>query len=597
MLSLDLPSLAAAYSKNVSPAQVVRDVFARIAARGADHVWIALRPEADVVAEAEALAARRAGGEALPLYGVPFAVKDNLDVAGLPTTAACPAFAYEPAQDCEVVRRLRAAGALVIGKTNLDQFATGLVGVRSPYGAPSSVFDSHYISGGSSSGSAVAVAAGLVSFSLGTDTAGSGRVPAAFNNIVGWKPTKGLLSTRGLVPACRSLDCVSVFALTCGDAAAVARVAEGFDAADAFSRVAPGAAATLPAAFRFGVPRPEQREFFGDAEAARLYAESVERLRALGGTEVEIDFAPFRDTAELLYSGPWVAERLAAITPFADEHPEALHPITEKIIGGARRFSAVDAFRAFYRLEELRRVASATWEKVDVLLLPTTPTIYTHAELAAEPVLLNTRLGTYTNFVNLLDLSAVAVPAGFRADGLPLGATLMAPAFFDAALLELGGRMHAALGGRLGGTQVALGDAGSAPVPSAGRVSLAVVGAHLSGQPLNHQLTSRGGVLVRSTRTAADYRLFALPNTTPPKPGLVREAGFSGAGIEVEVWSLSPAAFGAFTAEVPAPLAIGNVTLADGASVKGFVCEPSALLGAKDITEHGGWRSYLQTAR
>jgi allophanate hydrolase len=597
MLSLDLPSLAAAYAEKITPAQVVREVFARIAGRGADHVWIALRPEAEVVAEAEALEVRRAGGEVLPLYGVPFAVKDNLDVAGLPTTVACPAFTYAPADDCEVVRRLRAAGALVIGKTNLDQFATGLVGVRSPYGAPSSVFDSNYISGGSSSGSAVAVAAGLVSFSLGTDTAGSGRVPAAFNNLVGWKPTKGLLSTRGLVPACRSLDCVSVFALTCGDAAAVAQVAAGFDAADAFSRVAPAAAATLPAAFRFGVPAVAQREFFGDAEAKRLFAESVARLRALGGTEVEIDFTPFRETAELLYSGPWVAERLAAITPFADEHPEALHPITAKIIGGARRFSAVDTFRAFYRLEELRRVAGATWEKVDVLLLPTTPTIYTHAELAAEPVLLNTRLGTYTNFVNLLDLSAVAVPAGFRADGLPLGATLMAPAFFDGALLELGGRLHAALGGKLGGTQMALGASGLGPVPTAGRVLLAVVGAHLSGQPLNHQLTSRGGVLVRSTRSAADYRLFALPNTTPPKPGLVREPGFAGGGIELEVWSLSPAAFGAFTAEVPAPLAIGNVTLVDGISVKGFVCEPSALLGATDITSHGGWRMYLKAAR
>ncbi len=597
MLSLDLPSLAAAYSENFPPAQIVREVFARIAARGADAVWIALRAESDVVAEAEALAERRARGEELPLFCVPFAVKDNLDVAGLPTTAACPAFAYTPSADCEVVRRLRAAGALVIGKTNLDQFATGLVGVRSPYGAPSSVFDSNYISGGSSSGSAVAVAAGLVSFSLGTDTAGSGRVPAAFNNIVGWKPTKGLLSTRGLVPACRSLDCVSVFALTCGDAATVARVAAGYDAADAFSRVAPAAEAALPAAFRFGVPKAGQREFFGDAEATRLYEESVARLRALGGTEVEIDFAPFRDTADLLYSGPWVAERLAAITPFADEHPEALHPITAKIIGGARRFSAVDTFRALYRLEELRRVAGATWGKVDVLLLPTTPTIYTHAELAAEPVLLNTRLGTYTNFVNLLDLSAVAVPAGFRADGLPLGATLMAPAFYDAALLELGGRMHAALGGKLGGTSALLASSGEAPSPQAGRVKLAVVGAHLSGQPLNHQLTSRGGVLVRATRTAGDYRLYALPNTTPPKPGLVRAPGFAGAGIEVEVWSLSPDAFGAFTAEVPAPLAIGNVTLADGASVKGFVCEPFALEGAEEITPHGGWRAYLKAAK
>ncbi len=599
--SLDLDSLAVAYAAGATPVQIVREVYARIRARGEDHVWITLRPEDDVLAEAAALAARRSGGDRLPLYGVPFAAKDNLDVAGLPTTAACPAYAYTPAADAEVVRRLRSAGALVIGKTNLDQFATGLVGVRSPHGAPSSVFDKNYISGGSSSGSAVAVAAGLVSFALGSDTAGSGRVPAAFNNLVGWKPTKGLVSTTGLVPACRSLDCVSVFALTCADAAAVAEVASAFDPADPYSRPAVAASA-FPAAFRFGVPRLEQLEFFGDAAAAELYAASVERLRSLGGVAVEIDYAPFRDTADLLYAGPWVAERLAAITPFAQEHPEALHPVTAGIITAASRFSAVDAFRAFYKLEELRRAAAPTWDRIDVMLLPTTPTIYTHADLAAEPVLNNTRLGAYTNFVNLLDLAAVAVPAGFRPDGLPLGVTLMAPAFSDPALLALGARLHAALGGRLGGTATPLppfvagiADPGAdtAARSAAPTIDLAVVGAHLAGQPLNSQLTSRGATLVRATRTAADYRLHALANTTPPKPGLVREPGFAGSGIEVEVWRLSPAAFGAFTAEVPAPLAIGNVTLADGSSVKGFVCEPAGFVGATEITRFGGWRAYM----
>ncbi len=599
--SLDLASLASAYSSGLSPLEVVREVYRRIAARGADHVWITLRPEAEVLAEASALADRRAAGDSLPLFGVPFAVKDNLDAAGLPTTAACPAFAYSPASDAEVVRRLRAAGALVVGKTNLDQFATGLVGVRSPHGAPSSVFNSEYISGGSSSGSAVAVAAGLVSFALGTDTAGSGRVPAAFNNLVGWKPTKGLLSTRGLVPACRSLDCVSVFSLTCADSAAVAAVAAGFDAADPFSRAASASARSVfPPAFRFGVPRPGQLEFFGDAGAARLFAEAAERLRSLGGEQVEIDFAPFAQTAALLYSGPWVAERLAAITPFADDHPAALHPVTAAIIGGARKQTAVDAFRGLYRLEELRRVAASAWERMDVLLLPTTPTIYTHAQVAAEPVLLNTRLGTYTNFVNLLDLCGVAVPAGFRGDGLPLGVTLLAPAFADGAVLELAARFHARLGGRLGGTPAELASlprsaasfAATAPALP-GVVRLAVVGAHLSGQPLNHQLTSRGAVLETATRTAADYRLYALSGTTPPKPGLVLSPGFSGPGLEVEVWRLSAAAFGEFTAEVPPPLAIGNLTLADGSRVKGFVCEPAALSGAVEITAHGGWRAYL----
>lgn len=595
--SLDLAALATAYAAGATPVQIIREVYARIRARGEDHVWITLRPEDDVLAEAAALAARRSGGETLPLYGVPFAAKDNIDVAGLPTTAACPAFAYTPAADAEVVRRLRAAGALVIGKTNLDQFATGLVGVRSPYGAPSSVFDKNYISGGSSSGSAVATAAGLVSFALGTDTAGSGRVPAAFNNLVGWKPTKGLLSTTGLVPACRSLDCISVFALTCADAAQVAGVVSAFDPADAYSRSGdvPVAGFGSAAPFRFGVPRADQLEFFGDREAAALYAASVQRLRALGGVAVEIDYAPFRDTADLLYSGPWVAERLAAITPFAQEHPEALHPVTAGIITAASRFSAVDTFRAFYRLEELRRAAAPTWDKIDVLLLPTTPTIYTHADLAAEPVLNNTRLGTYTNFVNLLDLCGVAVPAGFRADGLPLGVTLLSPAFTDTAVLTLGARLHAALGGKLGGTETPLAPCAFPAVPTAPAtmIDLAVVGAHLSGQPLNHQLTSRGATLVGTTRTAADYRFYALANTTPPKPGLVREPGFAGPGVEVEVWRLSPAAFGAFTAEVPAPLAIGNLVLADGATVKGFVCEPAALAGSAEITSFGGWRAYL----
>jgi allophanate hydrolase len=590
--SLDLTALAAAYAAGATPVQIIREVYARIRARGEDHVWITLRPEEDVLAEAAALAARRSGGEKLPLYGVPFAAKDNIDVAGLPTTAACPAFAYTPAADAEVVRRLRAAGALLVGKTNLDQFATGLVGVRSPYGAPSSVFNKNYISGGSSSGSAVATAAGLVSFALGTDTAGSGRVPAAFNNLVGWKPTKGLLSTAGLVPACRSLDCISVFALTCADAAKVAELVSAFDPADPYSRPAPAASA-FPSSFRFGVPRADQLEFFGDREAAALYAASVGRLRALGGVAVEIDLAPFRATADLLYSGPWVAERLAAITPFAQEHPEALHPVTAGIITAASRFSAVDTFRAFYKLEELRRAAAPTWDKIDVLLLPTTPTIYTHADLAAEPVLNNTRLGTYTNFVNLLDLCGVAVPAGFRADGLPLGVTLLSPAFTDSAVLALGARLHAALGGKLGGTDTPLNPHDLPAAPRSSAIELAVVGAHLSGQPLNHQLTSRGATLLRTTRTAADYRFYALANTTPPKPGLVREPGFVGPGIEVEVWRLSPAAFGAFTAEVPAPLAIGNLVLADGSTVKGFVCEPAALAGSTEITSFGGWRAYL----
>jgi len=399
-----------------------------------------------------------------------------------------------------------------------------------------------------------------------------------------------------LVPACRSLDCVSVFALTSEDALVVSKVAAEADDTDPFSREAPAPAPILPTAFRFGVPADETLEFFGDEAARVLFAEAVKRLESIGGQRVEIDFRPFQETAELLYSGPWVAERLAALTPFIDEKPEALHPITRKIIEGGRKFTAADAYRASYKLATLRKLADAEWEKMDVLFLPTTGTIYTHAQLAAEPVQLNTNLGRYTNFVNLLDLCGIAVPAGFRANGLPFGVTLLAPAFFDEAVCGLGGRLHAALGGKLGGTDVFM--SSIAPVrppatsPAPDSILLAVVGAHLTGQPLNHQLTSRGGVLERTTHTISGYRLYALGNTVPPKPGLVRAPDFVGPGIEVEVWRLAACAFGRFTAEVPAPLGIGNVQLADGSTVKGFVCEPYAVADATEITAFGGWRAY-----
>lgn len=598
-LSLDFACLRTAYaSGEVSPVEVIKLVYERIEARGNDYVWIHLVPRSEAVAAATVLAARRDAGEDLPLFGLPFAIKDNIDVEGLPTTAACPEFEYKAAATAPAVAGLLKAGALLIGKTNLDQFATGLVGTRSPYGAPSCVFDPKVISGGSSSGSAVAVAAGLVSFALGTDTAGSGRVPAAFNNLVGWKPTRGLLSSRGMLPACRSLDCLAVFALTCADAADVMRAVARFDEADPYSRSAPAEGArALPRAFRFGVPSSDQLEFFGDTAAAGLFEQAVNRLEALGGTKVVFDYAPFRETADLLYAGPWVAERLAAITPFIDQQPNALHPVTARIIGNGRSFSAVDTFQAFYQLEVLRRRADAEWRKMDVMFLPTTGTIYTHAELAEEPIKYNTNLGYYTNFVNLLDLCGVAVPAGFRANGLPFGVTLLAPAFQDAAVCALAGRYHAALGGCLGGTQ--------APLPaetrlverpeSGGRITLAVVGAHLTGQPLNGQLTRRGARIVSAQRTAPGYRLYALPGTVPPKPGLVRAPGFAGPGIEVEVWSLEPADFGGFVAEVPAPLTIGTVSLDDGSAVKCFLCEPFAVAGATEITEFGGWRAYLDS--
>lgn len=593
--SLDLASLRAAYAAGrLTPSRLVDEILRRNAAHADPAIWIHLLPRDELLALAGRL--DPVAPASLPLYGVPFAIKDNLDLAGAPTTAACPDFKYLPAASAEVVRRLVAAGAIPVGKTNLDQFATGLVGVRSPYGVPRNPFDAAVIPGGSSSGSAVAVAAGLVSFALGTDTAGSGRVPAGLNNLVGYKPTRGALSTRGLVPACRSLDCVSIFALTCADAAAVAALAEGFDPADPWSR-RPAPPEPWPAALRIGVLAPADREFCGDEEAGRGYTAALARLPDLCATRVEIDFTPFRETAALLYQGPWVAERWAALREFHTARPDAFLPVTAGIIAGARALGAADAFAGFHRLETLRRRAAAEWEKMDVLLLPTAPRPYTLADVAADPLLPNTRLGTYTNFVNLLDLAGVAVPAGFRRDGLPHGVTFLAPAWRDRDLLALGARWHDLIGGRLGATTFPHEPRVHCvpPAPRPDTVRLAVVGAHLSGLPLNHQLTERRAQLVWTGRTAPAYRLYALPGTQPPKPGLLRVAE-DGAAIAVEVWAMPVAAFGSFVAAVPPPLSIGTVNLENGDAVKGFLCEPAALAGAADITALGGWRAYVQRA-
>ncbi len=546
---------------------LVREWWQRIEARGQDAVWI-WRPTMEQVL------AGLPTDPTLPLFGVPFAIKDNIDVAGWPTTAGCPEFRYVAEADATVVAKLRAAGAIPLGKTNMDQFATGLVGTRSPYGIPRCVFDDEYISGGSSSGSAVAVAAGLAAFALGTDTAGSGRIPAAFNGIVGMKPTRGLVSTAGVVPACRSLDCVSVFAAGVADASAVLTVAQGADDKDAFSRTASPMKA-WSARLRVGVPRAAQREFFGDAGSASAYEQAVARLGALDVELIEIDFAPFASAAKLLYAGPWVAERSAAVGDFVVGAHAGLDPIVAGIIRGATRWSARDAFTATYELESLRRQAAKAWKDIDVLFLPTAPSHYRVAEVLADPVGLNSRLGTYTNFVNLLDLCAVAVPVAEKSS---FGVTFMAPAWRDAPLASIA-------------EQFVRNVAVQAPLPADG-IAVAVAGAHLSGQPLHHQLVSRGARLLKTTHTAKGYRLFALPDTTPPKPGLVRAPGFEGAGIEVEVYVLSPADFGTFVAEIPAPMGIGQVELADGSNVKGFLCEAYSLEGALDITSFGGWRGW-----
>jgi len=540
------------------------------------QAWISRFPREAVLAAAAEVDRRIAAGEDLPLAGVAFAVKDNIDVAGLPTTCACPAYAYDPTASAFVVQRLLNAGALCIGKTNLDQFATGLNGTRSPYGAPACVFNLAYVSGGSSSGSGVAVGAGLVPFALGTDTAGSGRVPAAFNGLVGHKPSKGRWSASGLVPACRSLDCITVFTHDAADAALVDQVAAGFDPADVYSRALPDRSIGT----RLGVPLPPQRPWFGDLEAERLYEQALARLEAHGHTLVPLDFAPLLAAARLLYDGPWVAERTAALEQFLAAHPEEFDPTVRQIVSGGLGMSAIEAFRGQYQLMEHARVAEAMWEQVDALAVPTSPTIYRIAELRANPVALNSHFGTYTNFVNLLDMAAIAVPAGYRRNGTGFGISLFAPAGTDRALLAWAERW---------------GDPGERPALDIGgkmdTVQLAVVGAHLEGMPLHWQLTSRNAKLVAATQTAPTYRLYAMADTVPAKPALVHDT--TGAAIAVEVYELGLAEFGSFVAEVPPPLAIGTVTLADGSSVKGFVAEPRALAGATDVTALGGWRAYV----
>ena len=584
---LSVQAIAKAVNGGASAVEVAREALDAVAEYDLiqPQVWTLRLPAETVLAQARAVETRIAAGETLPLAGVPFAVKDNIDVGALPTTAACPAFAYTPERSATVVERLIAAGAVLIGKTNLDQFATGLVGARSPYGAPRCVFNQAFVSGGSSSGSAVAVAAGLVAFSLGTDTAGSGRVPAAFNHLVGLKPSKGRWSTRGLVPACRSLDCISVFAADLSGAALVDEVLAAFDPEDDYSRRAPATPTVLAMeGLRFAIPLPEQRIFFGDGESETLYAAAIARLQAAGGIPVEADIAPLLEAAKLLYSGPWVAERTAAVEPLLRATPSAIEPTVRAIVQGGLATTGVETFRGLYALEGYRRAAEGIWDAADVLFLPTVPTIYRLKALKAEPLALNANLGLYTNFVNLLDLSALAVPAGFRADGTGFGVTLVGPAFADRALLHLAASYLETFP-----------MADTPPLdltPHKPGVKLAVVGAHLAGMPLHWQLTSREARLVAATRTAPAYKLYAIANSTPPKPALVH-VGDTGSSILIEVYELDVEAFGSFTAEVPAPLAIGTVTLEDGTSVKGFVAEPRALDGATEITHLGGWRAYI----
>ena len=568
-----------------SAERVARETLERISAYDAiqPEAWISQVPAERVLERAKRVDERIAAGESLLLAGVAVAVKDNIDVAGLDTTAACPSFSYRPTASAHVVERLVAAGAIVVGKTNLDQFATGLVGTRSPYGSPGCVYNREYISGGSSSGSAVVVAAGVVPLALGSDTAGSGRVPAAFNNLVGWKPTRGRWSSRGLVPACRTLDCITALTSDVEDAALVDSVVTDFDRTDPYARRMPSPPPVIGSHFRFGIPHSSQLHDLPPQDAA-LFSAAVLRMQAAGGAAVEVDVSPLLEAAGLLYGGPWVAERTAALEALLESQPTAIHPVVRAIVQAGKGISAVQAFRGLYALQNYMRIAEELWEGIDVLVLPTTPTIYRRGEVLAEPMALNAHLGRYTNFVNLLDMSAISLPAGFRDNGTGVGVSLVCPAWTDVGLLELAARYE-----RAGACPVAPElDRGRAP----GLVQLAVVGAHLSGMPLNWQLSSRGARLVRRTRTAPVYRLYAMTGQNPPKPALVH-SGAGGGAIELEVYELEVGAFGSFVTEVPAPLAIGTVILEDGASVRGFVAEPRALSGALDITADGGWRAYL----
>jgi len=577
----DISALVSATRSGELPVtQVIEAVLDAISLARRPEAWLQTVDVGQLRERASALDARRNESHDLPLYGVPFAVKDNIDAAGLATTAGCPAFAYHPAEDAFAVALLLRAGAILVGKTHMDQFATGLVGTRSPHGPCRNAHVASRIAGGSSSGSAVVVAEGIVSFALGTDTAGSGRVPAVLNGIVGLKPTRGRVSTRGVVPACASLDCVSVFAGSCAAAATVLDVLDEADAGDPWSRTGSTrvrAASNAHAGFRFGVPSvlPDGLP----AEARKLFESACRMLATQGGSEVAIDYAPFVATAELLYGGGWTAERDAAFGDFVRANAGAVDATVAAIVTGGEAPSGRRVFESMHELARLRGDSEVVWNEIDVLVVPTVPEPWPIADVLAKPFEASMACGATNNFMNLLDLAGLAVPTGEWECGVPFGVTLCAPACSENLLLDVGARLHAAVA-----------------VPTLARPSrmlLAVVGAHLEGMPLHHQLTALDARLVAQTRTSPHYRLFALAGTNPAKPGLVRVAA-GGAAIEVEVYALAPSAFASFVAAVPRPLAIGRLTLEDGSEVSGFVCAPEGLEGAEDITSFGGWRSWCR---
>ncbi|MEM6617397.1 MAG: allophanate hydrolase [Pseudomonadota bacterium] len=593
---LTLGSIRSAYERGYSPVAIVDQVFARIAEVGDPGIFIHLLSKEEVVSAARALGAY---DPHKPLWGVPFVIKDNIDFAGKPTTAGCPDFEYMAEKSAIVVENLIAAGALLIGKTNLDQFATGLVGVRSPYQIPKNALDPNIVPGGSSSGSAVAVSHGIVAFSLGTDTAGSGRVPAALNNIVGLKPTLGALSASGVVPACRTLDTVSIFAQTVDDAYTVFKAAASFDPEDSYSRrieIPPITAA--PDHPAIGIPSPESIRFEGDAEQKEAFEAVIADLKSHGATVNEIDFTPLYEIAQMLYYGPWVAERYVATEQITAVSPTSLFPVTRKIIEGAKNQSTVDAFKAFYRLKDLVRVVEQSIRACDALCVPSIPTFFSLDALEADPITPNNALGTYTNFVNLMDMCGIAVPAPPRKDGRPGGVTFLGQTGEDAKVAALARHVERMGSRTLGATNwprpVHAKETSKIPAPQISEtIQIAVCGAHMDGLPLNSHLTSRGASKVAETKTAGDYGFYALPGDGVARPALIRREKGKGAAVSLEIWDMPEAEFGSFMKTIPAPFGIGTIKLADGETVQGFLCEAIAAEGATDITHLADWRLYL----
>lgn len=590
-LPFDLTSLRKAYADGVDPVAVIDEVFDRLEAVNDPGIFIHLCDRESLRKEAAALGSYNSD---LPLWGIPFAAKDNIDVGGIETTAGCPAYAYTPDKDAFVISKLRAAGAILIGKTNLDQFATGLVGVRTPYGAPLNSVDPTIVPGGSSGGSGVIVGHGIVTFALGTDTAGSGRVPAALNNIVGLKPTLGTLSATGVVPACRTLDTVSIFALTVDDAYSAFAVASGYDSSDAYSKQYTHKQLTAPPQnMRIGVPNDASIEFFGDDVQKAAFARDVETLAATGAQIEYIDFTPLHAIARMLYEGAWVAERHTVIADLLAKDADAIHPVTRQIITHAETMSAADAFRGIYRLADLKRAADPILAEVDILCVPTIPTFYTVADLEADPIVPNNNLGTYTNFVNLLDMCGIAVPTTERSDGRPGSVTLLAQAGQDDTVASVARSFESNSSRNLGATEYPLQAPPILSSPPSDYMELAVCGAHMSDLPLNWQLTDRGAQFVRKTETSAHYQFYALAGGPPARPGLVRSDAAQATSISLEIWSMPKSAVGSFIEGIPAPLGIGSIELSDGTWIKGFLCEAIGADGATEISHIGDWRDFL----